>query len=169
MSTATEAEFDMNVQVFLQSELLRDVEVVEVDAKAGYEALLRACLDKVGNDGADMALFVEDDDDEGAAEKLKRIPDGLRVHLHRQKAIEVTVRYAGRQTKRDFQPATTIVRVKRWATHELGINPSDAAELMLQISGTDIRPDADVHLGSLVVAPLRNITFDLVPSPRVNG
>lgn len=159
----------MNVQVFLQSELLRDVEVVEVDAKAGYEALLRACLAKVGNDGAGMALFVEDDDDEGAAEKLKRIPDGLRVHLHRQKAIEVTVRYAGRQAKRDFQPATTIARVKRWATHELGVNPSDAAELMLQISGTDIRPDADVHLGSLVVAPQRNITFDLVPSPRVNG
>lgn len=169
MSTVTEAEFAMNVQVFLQSELLRDVEVVEVDAKAGYEVLLRACLAKVGNDGAGMALFVEDDDDEDVAEKLKRIPDGLRVHLHRQKVIEVTVRYAGRQAKRDFQPATTIARVKRWATHELGINPSDAAELMLQVSGTDIRPDADVHLGSLVVAPQRNITFDLVPSPRVNG
>jgi hypothetical protein len=159
----------MNVQVFLQSELLRDVEAVELDAKAGYEALLRACLAKIGHDGAGMALFVEDDDDEGAAEQLKHIPDGLRVHLHRQKAIEVTVRYAGRQARRDFQPATTIARVKRWATHELGINASDAAELMLQVSGTDIRPDADVHLGSLVVTPHRSVTFDLVPSPRVNG
>ena len=169
MSTATEAEFAMNVQVFLQSELLRDIEVVEVDAKAGYPALLRACLAKVGNDGAGMALFIEDDDDAGAAEKINHIPDGLRVHLHRQKEIEVTVQYAGRQAKREFQPATTIARVKRWATHELGINASDAAELMLQVSGTDIRPDADVHVGSLVVAPQRSITFDLVPSPRVNG
>ena len=84
----------MNVQVFLQSELLRDIEVVEVDAKAGYPALLRACLAKVGNDGAGMALFIEDDDDAGAAEKINHIPDGLRVHLHRQKEIEVTVRYA---------------------------------------------------------------------------
>ena len=111
MSTVTEAEFAMNVQVFLQSELLRDVEVVEIDAKAGYEALLRACLAKVGPDGAGMLLFIEDDDEAAAAaEKLKHIPDGLRVHLHRQKAIEVTVRYAGRQAKREFQPATTIAR-----------------------------------------------------------
>lgn len=159
----------MNAQVYLQSELLRDVEVVEVDATAGYEALLRACVAKVGHHGVGMALFVEDDDDERAAEKLKHIPDGLRVHLHRQKAIEVTVRYAGRLVKRDFRPATTIARIKRWATHELGINTSDAAELMLQVSGTDTRPDADVHLGSLVVTPHRCVTFDLVPSPRVNG
>jgi len=169
MSTVTEPEFAMTAQVFLQSELLREVEVVVVDAKAGYAALLRACLAKVGSDGAGMALFIEDDDDEVAAEKLKHIPDGLRVHLHRQKKIEVTVRYAGRNATRDFQPATTIARVKRWTTHELNINPSDGAELMLQVSGTDTRPDADVHLGSLVVAPQRNITFDLVPSPRVNG
>ena len=78
------------------------------------------------------------------------------------------MRYAGRQAKRDFQSATTIARVKRWATHELGINASDAAELVLQVSGTDIRPDADVHLGSLVVAPHHSVTLDLVPSPRVN-
>ena len=169
MSTVTEAESAMNVQVFLQSELLRDVEVVEVDPKAGYEALLRACLAKVNRDGAGLSLYVEDDDDEGAALKLKRIPEGLRVHLHRKKAIEVNVRYAGRHAKREFQPATTIARVKRWATNERGISASDAAELMLQVSGTDVRPDADVHLGALVVAPKHQISFDLVPSPRVNG
>ena len=56
-----------------------------------------------------------------------------------------------------------------WATHELGIKPSDASELMLQISGTDTRPDADIHIGSLVRKPTRVLTFDLVPSPRVNG
>jgi hypothetical protein len=31
------------------------------------------------------------------------------------------------------------------------------------------RPDADVHVGTLVNAPQHRITFDLVPSPRVNG
>jgi hypothetical protein len=40
---------------------------------------------------------------------------------------------------------------------------------MLQVSGTDVRPDPDVHLGSLVKAPHHSVGFDLVPAPRVNG
>lgn len=160
----------MNVQVFLQSELLGDIEVVEIDSHAGQHSLHRACLDKLGSAQAhEFFLFIEDDDDEKPFDKLDSIPEGLRVHLHRLKGIDVIVRYAGRDVRRPFRPSATVGRVKRWATHELGIAPSDAAELMLQISGTDTRPDADIHIGSLVPASQRSITFDLVPSPRVNG
>ena len=160
----------MKVQVFLQSELLGDIEVIEIDPQAGHQALHRACLDKLGAAQADeFFLFVEDDDDEQPFDKLDGIPEGLRVHLHRLKGIDVIVRYAGRDVRRPFRPSATVARVKRWATHELGVTPSDAAELMLQISGTDTRPDADVHIGALTPAHQRHITFDLVPSPRVNG
>ena len=161
----------MNVQIFMQSELLRDIEALELPSDAGPQSLRNACIAKLpqGVDAKEFHLFFEDDDDEAPAERLKQIPEGLRVHLHRLKGIDVTVRYAGRDVRRTFRPSTTIGRVKRWSTNELGIAPSDAAELMLQISGTNTRPDDDVHVGSLVQSPARAISFDLVPSPRVNG
>ena len=68
-----------------------------------------------------------------------------------------------------FRPSATVARVKKWATHDLGISVSDAAELMLQVTGTDNRPDADTHIGTLVKGPGKALSFDLVPSPRVNG
>lgn len=161
----------MKIQVFVQSEVLQDIEVLELPGDAGSKELRSACfaLLPAGTDQKEFHLYVEDDDNEEHVETLKKIPDGLRVHLHRLKGIDVQVRYAGRDVRRTFRPSATIARVKRWSTRELGIAPSDAAELMLQISGTETRPDTDVHIGSLVKAPARSISFDLVPSPRVNG
>lgn len=158
-------------QVFLQSELLADVEVLELHEGATKHDLRQACLASVPTHEHDEALilFIEDDDDEDAVDKLEAIVDGLRLHLHRLKAITVSVRYAGREAHRTFRPNATIARVKRWATEDFGIVASDAAELMLQIAGTDVRPDPDVHLGSLVKAPQHQMCFDLVPAPRVNG
>lgn len=158
-------------QVFLQSELLSDVEVLELREGATKHDLRQACLARMPSSEHHEALilFIEDDDDEGAIDKLEAIVDGLRLHLHRLKAITVNVRYAGRESHRTFRPNATISRVKRWATDEFGIVASDAAELMLQIAGSDIRPDPDVHLGSLVKAPQESVSFDLVPAPRVNG
>ena len=159
-------------QIFLQSELLKDFEVIELDDDATKNDLREACLARVGKrkPAEALILFIEDEDDEDAFDKLESIDDGLRVHLHRLKAIAVTVRYGGQPDQhRTFRPNATIARVKRWAAHAFAITPSDAAELMLQISGTDIRPDPDVHLGSLVQAPADSICFDLVPAPRVNG
>lgn len=160
----------MKVKVFLQSELLDDVEVVEVDSDGGGAALQAACLAKVNRlPGEEVFLFVEDEDDEHALKKLEQVAEGLSVQLHRLKSIDIIVRYAGRDVRRSFRPSATVGRVKKWATHELGIAPSDAAELMLQVGGTDSRPDADIHIGTLVKAPKHTLEFDLVPAPRVNG
>jgi len=161
----------MTTQIFLQSELLNDIDVLELADRISPQELRRACLAHVGKppDDAELFLFIEDDDDEDALGKLKHVKDGLRVHLHRLKAITVAIRYAGREEIHTFRPNVTIARVKVWATNAFGIAPSDAAELMLQIAGTDIRPDLDVHIGSLVKAPNHSLCFDLVPAPRVNG
>jgi len=160
----------MQVQVFLQSELLNEVEVLEIDTHTTYELLLRTCIGKLREVPAEeLFLFIEDDDDELPFGKHQSIPQGLCLQLHRQKVIDVVVRYAGRDVRRAFRPSATVGRIKQWATRELGILPSDASELMLQVSGKDDRPDADVHVGTLVNAPQHRITFDLVPSPRVNG
>lgn len=160
----------MQVLVFMQSELLHDVEVIEIDDGAGRKALQQECLGKLGAVPAEeLFFFIEDNDDEHPFDMLEVIPDGLRVHLHRLKGIEVIVRYAGRDVRRPFRPSATVGRVKNWSTHELGILPSDATELMLQVAGTDNRPDPDVHIGKLVTFPQHRLTFDLVPSPRING
>lgn len=160
----------MKVKVFLQSELLDDVEVVEVESEGGHTALHAACIAKVNLQSDEKVfLFVEDEDDEHKFEKLEKVDEGLRVQLHRLKSIDVIVRYAGKDVRRSFRPSTTVGRVKKWATHELGVVPSDAAELMLQIKGTNNRPDVDIHIGALVKAPEHTLEFDLVPSPRVNG
>lgn len=160
----------MKVNTFLQSELIADVEVIEVDSSAGHETLHELCLLKAGAPrGEHFLLFIEDDDDDLAVAKLGAIPDGLRLHLHRLKGIDVVVKYSGRDARRTFRPSATITRIKRWATHELHIEPSDALELMMQIHGTEQRPDGDIHVGSLVKYPSHHIAFDLVPSPRVNG
>jgi len=160
----------MKVKVFLQSEMLSDIEVVEVESEGGHTALRAACLEKISPQPDEKVfIFVEDDDDEHALEKLDQVDEGMRVHLHRLKSIDVVVRYASKDVRRSFRPSTTVGRVKKWATHEVGVAPSDAAELMLQIKGTDNRPDTDIHIGSLVKAPEHTLEFDLVPSPRVNG
>lgn len=161
----------MNIRVFVQSEVLKDIEALELPSDVVVSQLRNACfaLLPTDADGEDFHLYVEDNDDEEHVESLERVPDGLRVHLHRLKGIDVQVCYAGRDVRRTFRPSATIARIKRWSARELGIAPSDAAELMLQIKGTDTRPDADIHIGSLVTVPARSISFDLVPSPRVNG
>jgi len=161
----------MKVTVFAQSELLGDVQAVDVDHASSGSVLRNTLLAILPKDAdvQSLQLYVEDSDDEHAIENLKEIPHGLRVHLHRLKGIDVTVRYAGRDVRRTFRPGSTIRRVKRWAVRELGISASDAAELMLQISGTDQRPDPDTHIGALVKYPNKALCLDLVPSTRVNG
>ena len=163
----------MKTTIFLQSDVLADIEVVELSENVGVKELREACFALLPDDAYkdEFHLYVEDEDTdfEEHFKSLKKVPNGLRVHLHRLKGIEVVVRYGGQDVRRTFRPSATIERVKRWATHELGLAPADAAELMLQISGTDMRPDADIHIGVLVKLPAKAITFDLVPSPRVNG
>ncbi|MGO4222801.1 hypothetical protein AB4Y64_13235 [Lysobacter sp. TAF61] len=160
----------MNAHVFVQSEVLKDIAVLGVDDQATLAQLRKACesLLPAGVDPSQFRMYLEDDD-EGDFDPQQLIAEGLRVHLHRLKAIDVHVRYAGRDVRRTFRPSATIRRIKRWSVREFGITTSDAKELMLQVSGTEIRPDEDVHVGSLVAAPRSAITFDLVPSPRING
>ena len=107
----------MKAQVFLQSELLTDIEVLEIDRNAGHVALYEACLARLGNPQTEeFFLFVEDDDEEQPFEKMPDIRDGLRVHLHRLKGIDVVVRYAGRDVRRAFRPSATVGRVKNWVS-----------------------------------------------------
>ena len=169
MSTV-EKENALKRLVFIQSELLADVAVLEVDPAIMPQQLRQQMLDLMPEaERPQVHTYLEDEDDEDALDKLQEVPEGLRVQLHRLNSIDVTVHYAGRKVMRTFRPSSTVGRVKKWAAHELLISASDAADMALQVSGTNDRPDTDMHIGTLVVAPAKTLSFDLVPSPRVNG
>lgn len=160
----------MKRHIFVQSELLSEVTLLEVNSDTKPKELRELLLKLMPKDVCDhVGIYIEDNDDEDALECLTEIAEGTRFHLHRLKSIDVTVHYAGREVTRTFRPSATIARVKKWSARELGISASDAAEMALQISGTDERPDLDIHIGTLVVFPCKSLAFDLVPSPRVNG
>jgi hypothetical protein len=94
---------------------------------------------------------------------------GVRVHLHRCKHIEVEVRFGAEVLRHPFRPATTVVRVRLWAGHKLGMRPGDIAEHVLQLAGTEVQPDVDTHIGALTKCPKCSVSFDLVPAHRING
>lgn len=169
----------MTIRVYVQSEYLSDVKLVEVDAAATLHDLKRAALELLpaGTDVSELSLSVEDDhddDDEADRPEVTYVRElkkghGIRVHLHRCKHVEVYVRFANETVHRKFRPATTVGRVRNWAGRKLGMDPGDIAEHVLQVAGTTEQPDVDVHIGTLARCPQCSVTFDLVPAHRING
>ncbi len=167
------------VRVYIQSEHFPDIKLIEIDDNASIADLKGAALKQLpaGTDISDLELSVEDDadnDDSQTHAQRARVKDlvkehGIRVHLHRCKRIEVSVRFGAEEVQHKFPPATTIGRVRQWAGHKLGMQPSDIAEHVLQIAGTNEQPDVDIHIGTLAKFPKCSVAFDLVPAHRING
>jgi hypothetical protein len=128
-------------------------------------AALQKELDKAFGAGS---LFLEDEDEPLSPDRRIDAPT-IFVHHSRCKRIEVTVRYAGRTFEHKFGPGTTLKTIKRRAEKKLDIDAADAAELSLQIAGTNDRPDEATHVGSVADPTTCSVVFDLVPSDRING
>lgn len=166
-------------RVYIQSEHFPDIKLIEIDDNASVADLKKAALKLLpaGTDASDLELSVEDndDDDDGPAHAQRALvkdlvkEHGVRVHLHRCKRIEVSVRFGAGEVHHKFPPATTVGRVRQWAGHKLGMQPSDIAEHVLQIAGTNEQPDVDIHIGTLAKCPKCSVAFDLVPAHRING
>ena len=161
------------INVFLQGEGIKDVLRVEVDPLSTALDVKRVCASQVGVriDG-ETSVFLEDLDEPLTDDvTIGSIADKhvARLHLHRCHRVAVKVKYSGRNVERVFGPGATIGAVKRWAAKELGIPKQDAAELILQIAGTQEQPDVDIHIGTLTTCPTCAIAFDLVPNPRIQG
>lgn len=165
----------MPTRVYIQSEYFSDIKLVEIDDHATIDALKVAvfALLPAGTDTSELMLSVEDDDDD-RANRAKHVKDlkkehGVHLHLHRCKQVGVTVQFGAETIQHPFNPATTIARVRQWAGKELGMQPGDLAEHVLQIAGTTEQPDMDTHIGSLTTCPACAVKFDLVPAHRING
>lgn len=160
------------INVFLQGEGIKDVVRLQLDPQSTALDVKRTCASHGVEANGETAVFLEDQDEPLAeATTLASVAGkhGVRMHVHRCRRIEVKVTYSGRTVDRVFGPGATVGSVKRWAAKELGIPKEDAAELILQIAGTQDQPDVDVHIGTLATCPACALAFDLVPNPRIQG
>jgi hypothetical protein len=165
----------MQTRVYVQSEHFSDIKLVEIDDKSTIDDLKQAALALLpaDTDVSELTLSIEDDDDNihtqmTHVKQLKK-EHGIRVHIHRCKHVDVQVRFGAGVVQHQFRPATTIGRIRQWAGHNLGMQPGDIAEHVLQIAGTNEQPDIDTHIGTLTTCPACSVTFDLVPAHRING
>lgn len=163
----------MQKRVIVQGPFAKDGMVVKVEQALERDELSQAILASLPAEHltADLKAFDEADDDEetrhfGDSEDLQR---GRVFHVGHCLLVGVRVRYAGRTVEHRFLPFTRIGRVRRWSIHALGINESDANELVLQIAGTSTQPTRDQHVGNFVEPGTCSVTFDLVRSYTVNG
>lgn len=161
------------IQLFLQYEGHRRVELVQIDENATVsdliEAARRAGMSDDRKDGA--CVFGHDADaplDMTLTLKAAGVRDKHRVHVHRCKKIEVTLHFNERTEKLSFPPAATVDKVKKEFVKAIHMSPVDASEHVLQLCGSTDRPDPDTHIGSLVCGCC-TLCFDLVPIKRIEG
>ena len=162
------------IQVLLQGECIPDIQVVEFGVEDTVKDLLEVaakCRSEVIE--GEFLVFAEGGaepitDGDKLSESKDRQP--VPLHVHRCSLVLVTVMFNGVCKGHEFSPATTVADIKKFAAiREFGMKPADAAEHVLQFSGSTERPEPETHVGALVSCPDCRISFDLVPHKRVEG
>ena len=169
-----------SIEVFIQGRGLGDILVATVEPRHTIREVI-AVIDHPGVRGDDLLIFVEDMvapiDLDAIVEELLPVDTedatvalALRLHVSCCRQIEVVVRFNGEEVTRRFSPGATIARVHHWAARRaFHMAPRDAAEHVLQLQGSNDRPDRDIHIGTLTSGDTCCIGFDLVPRKRVEG
>lgn len=161
------SKFTVFIQVHGRPGLI-EAEVSEAATLHDIHDLLRAS--GVPTDA--IYLFIDEAEEPHKADAHGRIAGlkhGCRIHATHCRRINVTVNFAGRSVEREFAPGVRVHVVKKWAVHEFGMAPQDAAEHVLQICGSTTRPTSDTPLNELVAGASCALSFDLVPETRVEG
>lgn len=167
-----------NIKIVLQCEGSAEVLVGDVNSELTVGEVLAILGAKdIGQDG--LWIFAEDSDDpvdlnmpvqvlvpgkgEGSAEVV-------RLHQGRCQRVTVSVIFNGVTKSRDFPPVTRVAHVHHWATHNaFEMSPRDASEHVLELVGSNDRPDLDTQIGTLTSGTLCSVAFNLVPFKRVEG
>jgi len=161
-----------SIDVYYQAEGLPDIQHLESQPERDFGDLKREIVQR-HQLPAEALIFLEDADEpskDGAKLREHAGRAGLKVHVHRCREVEVHVTFNGETVHHRFAPAATVARVKKWAAEKkFGMTPQEATEHVLQLSGTQVRPDPNVHIGRLAACPKCRVDFDLVPNERING
>ena len=160
------------LDLFFQGEGLSEIQHLSVESDATF-GVIKAQLVEKFDIPTDAVLFAEDvdeplDDLVPAIDHARAT--GLKLHFNRCSKVEVLVTYNGETVDCHFAPSATVSRIKKQVA-ELKFKMSDeeAAEHVLQISGTHDRPAPGTHIGVLSSPETCEVKFDLVPDERVNG
>jgi hypothetical protein len=161
------------IQLFLQIEGDRRIELIEIDENAAVrEVIVAAC--NVGlpdHHRAEALVFGLHCDTPLELDAIlcqAGIGDKQRIHVHRCHKIEVTLHFNELTEKMHFPPSATVERVKRHFVEKIHMSPVDATEHVLQLCGCTDRPEPDHHIGALV-SGVCSLCFNLVPIKRVEG
>ncbi|HEX9990491.1 MAG TPA: hypothetical protein VGE45_18680 [Chloroflexia bacterium] len=164
------------LEVFVQGEDIREVMLVKVDANGTVRDLVKAALPgkHEGKGEHDVLVMLEDSEETLELDKPLEavgVVQRSHVHIHRCRRIDVTVNFNGNHIEKHFPPSATVKRVKAWTVgkHGFDLPPIDAAEHLLQVCNSSVRPDEDTHIGTLAQHPKCALCFDLLPKIRVEG
>jgi hypothetical protein len=160
------------IDIFYQGEGIREIAHFEADADHSLAVIKIAIIEKHGLH-PETLIYLEDCNEPADEQRLAHEHAGragIKAHLHRCRHVEVAVTFNGETVHHRFGPGTTVARVKIWAAErKFGMTPQEAGEHVLQVAGTQDRPDPGTHLGAIASCPECRIAFDLVPNERVNG
>lgn len=162
----------MSQSLFVQVQ--GDSRLIEVPvADTLMEAELLAALVSAGIAlGPDLAVFIDENEEPigGDPERAVRgLKDGCRVHVARCRRIKTVAHFMEKTLTREFPPGARVRVIKKWAVHEFGLDHKDAAEHVLQLCGSSVRPPSDTPLHLLVQNHECGVCFDLVPEKRIEG
>lgn len=149
--------------------------IIEIELPA--EVTVGDIVDALAKHGvaaeADSLLFVDEDEDgyelTDRSKKVKGAKRGCRLHLTRCRKIAVSVNFLERTIDHKFAPGARVRKVKAWAVEKLKLDPKDAGEHVLRITGTTREPATDTPLHELTNERECSLCFDLVPVKRVEG
>lgn len=161
------------IQLFLQYEGSRRVELIQLETDALVDDVLEAAVRLGFSEAhrADAHVFGPVDDTPlkpNVPLSKQGICDKQRVHVHRCRKVEVTLHFNELTEVMQFAPANTVEHVKKRFVHAIRMSPVDATEHVLQICGSNDRPEPDTQIGTLVCGCCE-ICFNLVPIKRIEG
>lgn len=164
------------IELFLQGEGITDITLVRVPRDGTARDIIEAARAHGLStpDGAEALVLAEDADEPLAPDatlEAAGIAHRGRVHVHRCRQVAVSVNFNADQKTEDFPPSATVGRVKKWAVGKkaFDLQGVDATEHLLQVCNSAVRPDEDVHIGTLVTVPDCGLCLDLVAKQRVEG
>jgi hypothetical protein len=160
------------IKLFVQVEGSDRSELVEIAPEASLKDLADAATASGLAVPADAFVFDEENDEPLEVDKSLAqggLKNQARVHFHRCRKIKVTVHYKAEIEDKDFPPSATVAKVHKWAAGKLLPSEIDRGEHVLQICESDIQPEPQKQIGTLVKDQTCMLCFDLVASERIEG
>jgi hypothetical protein len=156
----------MAMRLYVHREAQQDAEALEADG-AGTVG------EAFGIPNQAAIVLAEDSDEPLSPEAslAGSLEDRAHAFAGQRTRVLATVTFNGVTIDKEFSASTRVRRVFDWAVGKHGFNLGeiDAAEHALALSGTEVMPPEDVHLGSLDADTPGVVAFDLVPKERFEG